>query len=347
VVNLTNLRELYLDGSGQEWCSGLGKAVPGLQVLSMSFCELNGRIHSSLSSLRSLTVINLKYNSDISGAVPEFFGSFLNLSLLQLSYNSFTGWFPQTIFQLKKIRVLDVSWNYQLSGHLPEFPNGTSLETLNLYYTKFSGTTLSSLSSLLSLRELALDVGSLSMEPIALLSNKLNSLQNLQLSFDTFSGDLGPFFKWISCLKNLTRLQLFDYHSSKIMPPMISNLTNLTSLEITDCAFFGQIPPSIGNLNKLMSLRISGCAFSGTMPSSIGNLKELRSLKISYIDLSGPIITDIGQLSKLVVLVLKGCRFSGRIPSAIVNLTQLVYVDLSHNDLKGKIQYITPVSQNK
>uniref|UniRef100_A0ACD5XDN5 Uncharacterized protein n=1 Tax=Avena sativa TaxID=4498 RepID=A0ACD5XDN5_AVESA len=345
VANLTNLRELYLDGidisgSGEGWCSSLGKAVPSLQVLSMSYCRLHGSIHSSFSSLRSLTVINLKYNPSISGVVPEFFAGFLNLSLLQLSFNSFRGWFPQTIFQLKNIRVLDVSYNNELSGHLPEFPNGTSLEILNLRSTSFYGIKLNSLSNLFSLRDLGFDGSSVSVEPNDLVFNKLNSLQNLQLSFATFSGELGPIFSWINNLKNLKRLHITDYHSSKIMPPLISNLTNLTSLEIIDCRFYGTLPPSIGNLNKLTSLRILSCPFSGTIPSSIGNLKELRRLEISDSELSGPITTHIGHLSKLKVLVLKGCRFSGRIPSSVANLTQLVYVDLSQNLLRGKTTQI-------
>ncbi|KAM3354982.1 hypothetical protein ACQJBY_025626 [Aegilops geniculata] len=342
LANLTNLRELYLDGvdissSGDEWSSGLGIAVPHLQILSMVNCQLHGPIHTSLSSLRSLTVVNLKLNGGISGAVPEFFTDFLNLSVLQLSYNNFSGWFPWKIFQLKNIRVLDVSHNGQLSGHLPEFPSGASLETLNLQYTNFSGVSLSSFSNLLSLSELGLEGGSISMEPYDLFHNKLNSLQNLQLSFAQFSGELAPFFSWIRSLKNLTSLHLSDCYSSKIMPPMIGNLTNLTSLEMTYCGFVGQIPSSIGNLNKLTSLRISDCAFSGTIPSSIGNLKKLRRLEISYSELSGPITTDFGHLSKLTVLVLTACRFSGRIPSTIMNLTQLIYLDLSQNDLRGEI----------
>ncbi|XP_037408495.1 receptor-like protein 7 [Triticum dicoccoides] len=342
LANLTNLRELYLDGvdissSGEGWSSGLGIAVPHIQILSMVYCQLHGPIHTSLSSLRSLTVVNLKLNGGISGAVPEFFTDFLNLSVLQLSYNNFSGWFPQTIFQLKNIRVLDVSHNKQLLGYLPEFPSGASLETLCLQSTNFSGVRLSSFSNLLSLRELGFAGRSISMEPTDLLFNKINSLQILQLPFAQFSGELGPFFSWIRSLKNLTSLHLSDCYSSKIMPPMIGNLTNLTSLEITECGFVGQIPSSIGNLNKLTSLRISDSAFSGTIPSSIGNLKKLRRLEISYSELSGPITTDFGHLSTLTVLVLTACRFSGRIPSTIMNLTQLIYLDLSQNDLRGEI----------
>ncbi|VAH85827.1 unnamed protein product [Triticum turgidum subsp. durum] len=362
LANLTNLRELYLDGvdissSGEEWCNGLGKVVPYLQVLSMADCHLQGPIHSSLSNLRSLTTVNV-HDNEISGVVPEFFADFLNLSVLQLADNSFSGWFPQTIFQLKNIRVLDVSGNSQLSGHLPEFPNGSSFETLNLQSTNFSGIKMSSFSNILSLRELGFDGRSIFVDHTDLLFNKLNSLQNLQLPFAQFSGELRPFFLWISSLKNLTSLglsqfswglgpffscisslknlaslQLYDCSSSNIIPTMIGNLTNLKILEIR-FGFTGQIPPSIGNLNKLTSLTISACGFSGAVPSSIANLTKLRSMEISENSLSGQIPTYIGHLSQLMLLTLAGCRFSGKIPSVITNLTQLIYVDLSENNLR-------------
>nr|CDM86813.1 unnamed protein product [Triticum aestivum] len=362
LANLTNLRELYLDGvdissSGEEWCNGLGKVVPYLQVLSMADCHLQGPIHSSLSNLRSLTTVNV-HDNEISGVVPEFFTDFLNLSVLQLADNSFSGWFPQTIFQLKNIRVLDVSGNSQLSGHLPEFPNGSSFETLNLQSTNFSGIKMSSFSNILSLRELGFDGRSIFVDHTDLLFNKLNSLQNLQLSFAQFSGELRPFFLWISSLKNLTSLglsqfswglgpffscisslknlaslQLYDCSSSNIIPTMIGNLTNLKILEIR-FGFTGQIPPSIGNLNKLTSLTISACGFSGAVPSSIANLTKLRSMEISENSLSGQIPTYIGHLSQLMLLTFAGCRFSGKIPSVITNLTQLIYVDLSENNLR-------------
>jgi len=169
VSNLTNLRELYLDGvniaSGREdWGRTLGKYVPHLQVLSMEGCRLVGPIHYSMSRLRSIEVINLKLN-EISGVVPEFFADFLNLRVLQLSFNNLRGSFPPKIFQLKNLGVLDVSNNYQLSGNVPKFLYGSSLETLNLQDTLFSGVTLSYFGNLTSLTDLGIDGRSIFTEP--------------------------------------------------------------------------------------------------------------------------------------------------------------------------------------
>ncbi|MBA0824273.1 hypothetical protein Goarm_020951, partial [Gossypium armourianum] len=67
VQNLTRLRFLYLDGvnisaTGNKWCRALSPLTE-LQALSMSDCCLSGLMDSSLSKLRSLSVIRLDHNN--------------------------------------------------------------------------------------------------------------------------------------------------------------------------------------------------------------------------------------------------------------------------------------------
>jgi hypothetical protein len=345
VSNLTNLRELYLDEvditSGREdWGTILGKYVPHLQVLSMENCWLVAPIHFSMSRLRSIEVINLKMNG-MSGVVPEFFADFLNLRVLQLSFNKFSGIFPPKIFQLKNLGVLDVSNNDQLSGHVPKFLYGSSLETLNLQYTLFSGVTLSYFGNITYLTDLGIDGGSIAVEPPYFFVNKLDHVSTLRLSLVNFSWEVGSNFSWVVNLQSLKTLELSDCYSTKTMPSWIGNLTNLISLDIRYCYFLGPIPQSIGNLTTLEYLTISDSDFPSQLhPSSVGNLESLIFLQMSYNDygLSGPITPTIGHLNKLTALILRGCRFSGRIPNTIANMTKLIFVDLSLNDLVGKIQ---------
>ncbi|PWZ23290.1 Receptor-like protein 12 [Zea mays] len=338
--NLTNLRELYLDGvdissSGREdWGRTLGKYVPHLQVLSMEECRLVGPIHRYFLRLRSIEVINLKMNG-ISGVVPEFFANFLNLRVLQLSFNNLRGTFPPKIFQLKNLAVLDVSNNDQLSGLIPKFLHGSSLETLNLQDTLFSGVTLSYLGNLTSLTDLGIDGRSISMEPPYFFVNKLEHVSTLRLSSVNFSFEARSNFSWIGDLQSLKTLKISDCYSTKTMPSWIGNLTSLRSLDIRYCGSIGPIPQLIDNLTTLEYLTISDCAFTGQLPSSVGNLENLRFLQISYNyqGLSGPITPTIGHLNKLTVLILRDCSFSGRIPNTIANMTKLIFVDLSQNDL--------------
>jgi hypothetical protein len=111
VRNLSNMRELYLDGvnissSAQEWSSALAEYIPRLRVLSLVRCGLQGSIDPSSSSLRSLEVINLRLNS-MSGAFPRYLADFLNLSMLMLAGSDLDGLFPQKIFELKKLTYLE------------------------------------------------------------------------------------------------------------------------------------------------------------------------------------------------------------------------------------------------
>ncbi|XP_008645599.1 receptor like protein 22 isoform X2 [Zea mays] len=342
--NLTNLRELYLDGvdissSGREdWGRTLGKYVPHLQVLSMEECRLVGPIHRHFLRLRSIEVINLKMNG-ISGVVPEFFADFLNLRVLQLSFNNLRGTFPPKIFQLKNLAVLDVSNNDQLSGLIPKFLHGSSLETLNLQDTHFSGVTLSYLGNLTSLTDLGIDGRSISMEPPYFFVDKMDHVSTLRLSSVNFSREARSNFSWIGDLQSLKTLKISDCYSTKTMPSWIGNLTSLRSLDIRYCGSIGPIPQLIGNLTTLEYLTISDCAFTGQLLSSVGNLENLRFLQISYNHqgLSGPITPTIGHLNKLTVLILRGCSFSGRIPNTIANMTKLIFVDLSQNDLVGGV----------
>lgn len=348
MANLTNLRELYLDGvdissSGEDWSRTLGNSVPQLQILSMANCRLLGPIHSSISRLHSLNVINLKLNR-ISDVIPEFFADLSNLRVLRVSYNNFRGRFPHRIFQLKNLTVLDVSNNNQLSGYVPKFPNGSSLETLNLQETSFSGVRMSNFGNLISLAELGLDGRSITMEPLYLFANKLDSIDILQLSLTDFSGEVGSFFSWIRHLKSLTTLKLSNCYSSKIMPSWIGNLTHLKSLDIRYCGFTEPIPSSIGNLTRLESLTISDCAFSGRLPSSIGNLKNLKFLEV--LDIGNNQIVDIfpswlGSLSNLRILVLRSNQFYGALDDPYRrgksqgHFSRLQIIDIASNNFSG------------
>ena len=57
VHNLTSLTKLYLDGvdissQGNEWCQAVSSSLPNLRVLSMSDCNLQGPLDSSLLKLQ-------------------------------------------------------------------------------------------------------------------------------------------------------------------------------------------------------------------------------------------------------------------------------------------------------
>ncbi|KAL0419349.1 UNVERIFIED_CONTAM: Receptor-like protein Cf-9 [Sesamum radiatum] len=102
--NLTELRELYLDGvnipaKGREWCQAISSSLPELRILSLLDCSLSGPLHPSLSKLHFLSVVQLDLN-DILSPVPNFFANFSYLTTLSLSWCSLKGSFPAMIFQI-------------------------------------------------------------------------------------------------------------------------------------------------------------------------------------------------------------------------------------------------------
>ncbi|KAM3346287.1 hypothetical protein ACQJBY_020710 [Aegilops geniculata] len=365
VANLSSLRELYLDevdmSSSRYWCHALAKSLPNLRVLSLSFCGLSGPICPSLSTLHSLTVINLRGNSDIPAATfSEFFMDFLNLSVLQLGWTNLQGRFPRRIFESKTLRVLDLSSNQGLSGHVPNFSNASSLEIMMLDGTNFSFGKPGPFGNFKFLKTLGLDVSFVSGRPLSSLGIH-RSLRHLELTQMDSTRDLALSSSWIGDLRNLTsldlngwnfsrtsfssiaklkslsRLSIYDCTFTRSALSAFSNLVGLTSLEVSFCHFNGPIPSAIGNLTKLKSLSIDGNDFLGPIPSSIAKLKSLKSLSIHDCSFTRSALSAIGNLVGLTSLEVSFCHFNGPIPSAIGNLTKLKSLNIVDCDFLGPI----------
>uniref|UniRef100_A0A804RKC2 non-specific serine/threonine protein kinase n=1 Tax=Zea mays TaxID=4577 RepID=A0A804RKC2_MAIZE len=330
VANLSNLRELYLDGvdlsySGHGWCTTLATYVPRLEILSMANCALTGPISKSLSRLSSLLVLNLQENYNITaGPFPEFLMDFINLTMLRLSNINLQGWFPSRPFQSKNLRVLDLSFNQNLTGHVPNFSNASSLGSLMLHGTSLLPVELKASTSFVSLKELSLDGNLVSVDFLSSFGT-LGSLCKLDLAFDTAS-ELGPVLSWIGHHKNITRLVIIYANFTEIAPALISNyFKTLRSLIICACTLPRHVLHAVGNLTGLQTLQLFNCRMTGssTLPSSIGNLTNLRDLYIVQCGFSGPMPAAIGRLTNLRNMYVYSAQFSGPIPATIGKLTNL------------------------
>ncbi|XP_078178179.1 receptor-like protein 7 [Carex rostrata] len=340
VSQLSNLRELYLDGvdiseNGTEWCRVLSKSVPHLQVLSMSFCNLLGPIESSLSQLSSLTV-------------------------LLLSGNSLQGIFPHEIFQIPTLTKLDLSDNGELFGTLPNFPIMSSLESLVLYRTNFFGSIPDSIGNLRNLSELGLSECNFSGQ-IPSSMEKLGKLPKLDLSSNSFSGSIPPSLFSLPNLEELylqsnklsgqfrlkedsfifSPLILIDLDNNQLdgsIPSKIYKFSHLKVLYLSMNQFSGPIPNSIVWLSSLISLDLSSNNFNGTFDLNLlGHLSNLTSLSLSDNQLSVEDVSD-EQLAlafpQINFISLSSCNLS-----QIPRLLRYVggYVDLSKNQLHGVI----------
>ena len=276
VQNLTRLTELYLDRipislQGNEWCQALSSSLPNLKVLSMSYCNLQGPLDSSLLKLQSLSIINLNLNN-FNAPVPEFFADFKNLTSLNLCYCGLNGQFPKKIFQVPTLQMVDISDNELLEGSLPEFyPNG-SLQSLLLRGTKFSGTLPDSIGS-------------------------LKRLSEIDFSKCNFTGSIP------NSVTNLTQLVYLYMSSNKFTGPIpsFSMAKNLTMIDLSYNNLIGQITFSHGKeLQSLVELYLHHNSLEGSIPASLFLLPSLRKLHLRNNHFSGQLLEFLNVSSFLL-----------------------------------------------
>ena len=345
VQNLTELRELYLDGvnisaQGKEWCQALSSSVPNLHVLSLQSCYLSGPLDSSLLKLRSLSSIRLDYNNFSAAPVPDFLANFSNLTQLRLSSCGLNGTFPEKIFQVRTLQILDLSNNKLLQGSLPEFPQGGSLETLVLSDTKFSGILPNSIGNLKRLTTIELrDCDFRGAIPNSMAD--LTQLVYLDFSNNKFSGSISP----LSLSKSLTHINL---SRNNLTGPISSfhwdGLVNLVVLDLRNNSLNGSLPTQLFSLPSLQMIQLSNNQFSGPLSEfPVVPFSALNTLDLSSNNLEGPIPESVFHLQSLNILDLSSNKFNGTVePSSFQKLGNLTALSLSYNNLSINAGLATP-----
>jgi Leucine-rich repeat (LRR) protein len=264
-------------------------------------------LRSLVANLTSLQKLDLSY-VNISSTMPNILANLSSLPFLTLSNCGLHGEFSKGIFKLPNLQHLDVYDNEGLTGYLPEFTWST-LETLNVGYTSFSG-------------ELPASTGNFSF------------LTYLSMSGCNFSRSIP------SSLGNLTKLIVLDLSYNYFVgniPRSLGNLVQLSSLYISNNQLTGPVPSILGNLVQLSVLDISNNQLTGPVPSILGNLVQLSLLRISYNQLTGSVPLILGNLVQLSYLDISHNQLTGPVPFEVINLPQLFFVDLSYNLLHGEM----------
>ncbi|KAK3404332.1 hypothetical protein EUGRSUZ_K00641, partial [Eucalyptus grandis] len=318
-------------------------------VLDLGRSFLYGFIdnNSTLFQLAHLEKLNLSHNHFNYSQIPSRVGYLSRLTHLDLSASFFSGQVPSEIFKLTRLVYLNLYWNVDLDpyrrllrmkapGLRSLAQNLTSLEELLLGYVDMSSqvpTTLANLSSLRRLDMYSCDLHGVF--PSAIFH--LPKLQYLSVPSNVHLTGRLPKFNSSSSLEEL---QLAFTGFSGELPASIGILPSLSYLDVTSCEFSGSIPASLANLSNLKDLAVSGNPFTAQSISSISwvwTKKKLTFLALQMINLYGEIPPSIGNLSQLDMLFLGGNQLNGVIPSQLMNLTQLTYLSLRSNQLSGSI----------
>ncbi|TYI44832.1 hypothetical protein ES332_A01G266400v1 [Gossypium tomentosum] len=267
-----------------------------LQVLSMSDCYLSGPIHSSLSRLRSLSVIRLDRNN-LSGLIPQFFTKFPNLTCLSLSSVNFSGPIPSFSSSIN-LRELILALN-QLNRtiHSTDWTGFSKLEIIGLGNNKLSGT----------------------ISPTLL---GISSLRTLSLSHNQFNGSIGDFHGKASSLINT--LDLSNNMLQGQFSMFVFELHGLTSLNLSSNNFSGLIPVSaFQNLRNMSALGLSYNRWS--IDATTTNISSLSFPTLAELDLASCNLTEFPGFLKNQI----------KIPDWIWKPVDLARLNLFQNFLVG------------
>ncbi|KAL4271145.1 hypothetical protein GQ457_13G029630 [Hibiscus cannabinus] len=276
-----------------------------LVSLSLMDCNLSGHFPTEILLLPKIQSIDISWNYQLMGQLPEF-PSNNALRSLSLSYTNFNGKLPESIGNLKFLSDLAIV-GCSFFGSIPSsIENLTHLVNLGLSVDHFSGNFLTKLFL-------------------------LPKIQSIAISFSEKHVGQSLEFPSNNALRSL---KLFDANFSGKLSESISNLKFLTDLTLVDCNFVGSIPSSIANLSHLVNLDLSINHFSGSIPSSLFTLPSLKVLSLGKNQLVGKIDEFPNASSSMIEELYLGYNYlSGALPKSILQHNNLRALDLSNMSL--------------
>ncbi|KAM3731220.1 hypothetical protein ACB098_12G146400 [Castanea mollissima] len=335
VQNLTNL--VQLDLAMVIISSPLPNVLANmssLTSLSLPCCGLLGNFPTGMFQLPNLQLLELSYNPDLIGYLPNFYwssplkyfgvfntgffgeiptsiGNLESLEYLNLRDCNFSGLIPPSLGNLSKLTTLDLSDNSLIRGQLPSsFANLTQLTRLALSFINLSSETFSWL-------------------------NKNSKITHLNLRSNNLRGEIPP------SLANWTQLSALELSSNQLtgsIPLWLMNLTKLTQLSLASNKLQGPLPSSISEPKNLQYLDLYSNNLSGTVDlNTLFLLKNLMYLRLSFNKLS--VLTKTNSSAsppKLISLWLASCNL-GQFPKFLQGQDKLMYLDLAFNNIHGQI----------
>ncbi|KAL8499063.1 hypothetical protein ACS0TY_022143 [Phlomoides rotata] len=312
-----------------------------LNELLLGANAFTGLIPLELFNISALVKLELVQNG-LSGSLPSNLCiSSPNLELIAVGQNNISGAIPASVSSCANLTVLDLGSN-DLSGFVPHFlGNLTRLLFLSLQFNNLrfessaSGVSFfTSLTSLISLKVLAIGLNPLGGVLPPSIGNLSSSLQTFAAPYCNFRGTIP---NDIGNLTNLVRLELRYNELSGIIPPTFTHLQTLQGLYLNNNNLEGLVPEDLCDLHNLVELRLRFNRLSGPIPTCLGNVSSLRNIFLNSNMLTSTIPSTLWDLKDLLTLDLSSNSFTGFLPPEIANLVAANYINLSMNNLSESI----------
>ncbi|CAN4108250.1 unnamed protein product [Withania somnifera] len=302
---------------------GIGCRNSRVVSITLSSINLRGQLSGDIQGLSELETLDLSYNKDLTGALPQSIGKLTKLSNLILVGCGFSGPIPDSIGSLTRLVFLSLNSN-KFFGVIP----ATIGYLTELYWLDLADNQLTGTIPVSSGREPGLDM--------------LVHTKHFHFGKNQLSGEI-PARLFHSNL-SLIHLLVENNNFTGNIPDTLGLVQTMEVLRLDRNSFSGSVPQNLNNLTHVQELHISNNNLDGLMP----NLTGLNVL--NYLDMSNNSFNAsefpswIPNLLSLTSLVMENTKLQGSVPASLFSLYQLQTVILRNNKLNGTLEIDSPYS---
>ncbi|KAL5737633.1 hypothetical protein ACOSP7_030394 [Xanthoceras sorbifolium] len=327
-----DLSYVNLSKASHHWA--MINSLPFLEVLRLSYCQLQHLAQIPLANFSSLTTLDLSGNEFDNSLIPSWVFGLSRLIFLDLSGNSFEGPIVDGVGNLTSLKHLDL-----LSNHFnSSIPNWLSrfnrLEYLSLSYNDLQGSISSALVNLTSIMTLHLSHNRLEGR-IPTSFGRLCNLRSISLSFLNLNSNISDVLDiFLGCVS--ARLESLDLSNCQLrgnLTDQLGRFKNLKTLSLYNNSICGPIPLFLGEFSSLRRVYISKNKLNGTLSEiHFSNLTRLVSFDVS--DNSQIVVkinSDWVPPFQLRFLHLRSCQMGPHFPSWLHSQKFLINLDISNS----------------
>ncbi|KAL5737668.1 hypothetical protein ACOSP7_030429 [Xanthoceras sorbifolium] len=333
-----DLSSVNLSKASHHWA--MINSLPFLEVLRLSYCQLQHLPQIQLANFSSLTTLDLSDNQFDNSLIPSWVFGLSRLVFLDLSRNSFEGPIVDGVGNLTLLRHLDLSFNHFNSSIPNWLSNFNRLEYLSLSGNDLQGSISSALGNLTSIKTLGLSANRFEGR-IPTSFGRLCNLRSISMSFLNLNSNISDVLDiFLGCVS--TRLELLVLSNSQLrgnLTDQLGRFKNLKYLYLYNNSICGPIPSCLGELSSLRRLDLSKNKLNGTLSEiHFSNLTRLVDFDVSD---NSQIVVEINSNwvppFQLQYLNLRSCQLGPHFPLWLHSQKLLADLDISSSGISDVI----------